>query len=156
MKVRITAKLFDLCITIKLWKGVQVYNFSTFKPRLGLKVGIICIQEPFLGKKNLAHRRFILYWPAGAYDCKDKWVLIAIRKDLLNKIIVKNQTDLVSHPCNIMLDITKRQIHTTSQRKRTGIVDIYDNKLGKRQTWEDLDQKIRWAIQNISWKSIIR
>ena len=109
-------------------------TISALEARLGLKAGIVCIQEPFLGKKNLAHTGFNLYWPVGAHDCKDNRVLIAVRKDLLNKIIVENRTDLLSHSYGMVLDITEGQIHRKSRRRKTRIVNIYNNKLGKRQT----------------------
>ncbi len=65
---------------------------------MGLDAGIVCIQEPFLGRKNLAPSGFNLYWPAGPYDRKDNRVLIAVRKDLLNTTVIENKTDLISHP----------------------------------------------------------
>lgn len=34
-----------------------------------------------------------------------------VRKDLLNKTMMKNRTDLVSHPYDMVLDITKGEIH---------------------------------------------
>ena len=104
-------------------KGYKCTIFA-LEAGLGLKAGIVCIQEPFLGKKNLAHVGFHLYWPAKAHDCKDNQVFIAIRKDLLNKIIVENRTDLVSYPYGMVLNITEGQIHTKSQRRRTRIVNI--------------------------------
>lgn len=109
-----------------------------------------------MGKKILAHAGLSLYWPAGTHNCKDNWVLIAVRKDLLNKTIVENRTDLVSHPYGMVLDITKGQIHTKGRRRKTRIVNIYDNKLGKGQTWKGSDQRLRRAIQDILWKSIIK
>ncbi len=70
-------------------KGYEC-TISALETGLDLKAGIVCIQEPFLGKKNLVYAGFNLYWPAGAHDRKDNRVFISVRKDLLNKIIVKN------------------------------------------------------------------
>ena len=39
-------------------------------------------------------------------------VLIAVKKDILNKVIIENWTDLVSHPYCIVLDI--RELHPVS------------------------------------------
>lgn len=44
-------------------KGYE-YTISIVEARLDLNAGIVYIQEPFLGKKNLAHIKFNLYWPA--------------------------------------------------------------------------------------------
>lgn len=101
---------------------------------LGLDARIVCIQEPFLGKKNLAHSGFGLYWPAGTHNRKDYQVLIAVRKDLLDSTIVENRTDLISHPYDIVLDITEGDIHGRGQRRKTRIINVDDNKLGEGQT----------------------
>lgn len=114
-------------------KGYE-YIISTLEAGLGLNAGIVCIQEPFLDKKNLAHAGFSLYWPVKSYDRRENHVFIAVRKDLLNKTIIKNQTDLVSHPYGMILDITKGQIHIKEQKRKTWIVNIYDNKIGRKQT----------------------
>lgn len=107
-------------------------------------------------KEKFAHAGFNLYWPAGDHDRKDNRVLIAVRKDLLNKTIVENRIDLVSHPYGMVLDITEGQIHTKGRRRKTRIVTIYDNKLGRGQTWEGPDQSLRRAIQDIPWESVIK
>ena len=78
-------------------KGYEC-TVSAFEAGLGLDARIVCIQEPFLRRKNLAHSGFSLYWPAGTHDRKDNRVLIAVRKDLLDITVVENRTDLISHP----------------------------------------------------------
>lgn len=102
-----------------------------------------------MGKKNLAHAEFNLYWPVKAHDRKDNRVLIAVKKDLLDKTIVKNRTDLIIHPYCMVLDITEREIHTKGWQRKTRIVNIYDNKLEEGQTWQGSERRIRRAIQNI-------
>ena len=97
-------------------KGYEC-TISALEAGLGLNAGVVCIQEPFLGKKNLAHAGFNLYWPAGPHDRKDNRVLVAVRKDLLNKTIVENRTDLVSHPYGMVLDITEGEIHAKGQKR---------------------------------------
>lgn len=110
---------------------------------LGLNVRVICIQEPFLEKKNLAYARFNLYWLARHHNRKDNRVFIAIHKDLLNKTIAENQIDLINYPYSIVLDITKREILAKKQKRKTRIFNVYDNKLGEGQTWQGLEQEIR-------------
>lgn len=73
-----------------------------------------------------------LYWPAKTYDQKNNYVFIAVKKDLLKKTVIENQTDLVSHPYDMVLDITKKEIHNKEKKRKTRIVNIYDNKLGKK------------------------
>lgn len=106
-------------------------------------------------KPKYLNSEFNFYGPSGTHDCKDNQVFIAVKKDLLNKTILENRTDLVSHPYGMVLDITEREIHT-QRRKRTRIVNIYDNTLERGQTWEGSDQKLRQAIQDIPWELIIK
>ena len=124
-------------------------TISALEAGLGLNAGIVCIQEPFLGKRNLAHAGFNLYWPVGAHDQKDNWVLIGVRKDILNKTIVENQTNLVSYRYYMVLDITEGEIHAKGRKRKTRIVNVYDNKLGEEQTWQGSEQRVRQAIQDI-------
>ena len=41
-------------------------------------------------------------------------------------------------------------------KKKTRIVNIYDNKLEERQTWQGSEQRVRQAIKDIPWQSIIK
>lgn len=123
---------------------------------MGLNASVVCIQEPFLGNRSLAHARFNLYWPSGTDKRKDMRVLMAVRKDILSRVVIENRTDLVSHPYCMVLDIS--ELHPQSGRclRRTRVVNLYDNKVGKEQLWEGSSATIRRAIQDISSRSIIR
>lgn len=92
--------------------------------------------------------RFNLYWPAGTHDRKDNRKLIVVKKDLLNITIVENRTDLISHLYSMVLDITEDHIYCRGQKRKTRIVNIYDNKLGKRQTWQGPELQMRRAIKD--------
>ena len=106
-----------LAIQKNCGKGYEC-TISALEAGLGLNAGVVCIQEPFLGKKNLAYAGFNLYWPVKAHDREDNQVLIAVKKDILNKTIVQNQTDLVSHLYYIVLDIMKGEIHAKGRKKK--------------------------------------
>ena len=136
-------------------KGYEC-TISVLEAGLGLDVGVVCIQEPFLGRKNLAQSGFSLYWPAGTHDRKDNRVHITVRKDLLNTTIVENRMDLISHPYGMVLDITEGHIHGGGQKRKTRIVNIYDNKLGEGQTWQGPELRIRRAIEDFPWRPIIK
>lgn len=64
--------------------------------------------------------------------------------------------NLVSHPYCIVLDIIQGEIYAKRQKKKSRIVNVYDNILGKRQTWQDLEQKIRQTTQDVLWLPIIK
>ena len=59
-------------------------------------------------------------------------VLVAIRKDILSQVIVKHQIDLVSHFYYIVLDIKKFQAESRKYPRKTKIVNLYNNKVGKK------------------------
>lgn len=63
---------------------------------LDIGAGIILLQEPFIGNRELVHSAFHFYWPQGERTAIR--VMTAMRKDLLDKIVVEHRTDLVNHP----------------------------------------------------------
>ena len=113
-------------------KGYEC-TIAALEAGLGLNASVICIQEPFLGNRSIAHSGFNLYWPSGTNNRKDMRVLIAVRKDILSKVVIENRTDLVSHPYCMVLDI--RELHPQSGKclRKIRVVNLYDNKVGKRQ-----------------------
>ena len=83
-------------------------------------------------------------------------VLTVVRRDILNKVLIENRTDLVSHPYCLVLDI--KELHPISGRvlRKTRVINLYDNKVGRGQLWEGSSPTIRRAIQDLSWRHIIR
>lgn len=75
------------------------------------------------------------------YDYKDNWVLITTKKHLLNRTIIKNQTDLISQPYGMVMDITGRDIYGRGQKRKTRIVNICNSMLRERQTCRDKAKK---------------
>ncbi len=136
-------------------KGYEC-TISTLEAGLGLEASVVCIQKPFLGNRSLAHAGFNLYWPSGTGDRKDMRVLITVKRDILNKIIIENRTDLVSHPYCIVLDIRERSPGSGKYSRRTRVVNLYYNKIGNGCAWQGSSSTIRRAIQDISWGLIIR
>ena len=109
-----------------------------------------------MGNRSLAHIGYNLYWPFGTDNRKDMQVIIAVRKDIPNTIIVENQTDLISHPYCICLDIKEIDGQTERRLRKTRVINLYDNKIGRGQLWEGSSPTPRRAIQDICWRSIIR
>ena len=136
-------------------KGYEC-TISALEAGLSLNAAVVCIQEPFLGNRSISHSGFNLYWPSGTGNRKDMRVLIAVRKDILNKVVIENRTDLVSHPYCIVVDI--REPHPVSGKyaRRTRVVNLYDNKIGEGCLWQGPSPTVRRAIQDISWSSVIQ
>lgn len=82
-------------------------------------------------------------------------VLITIKKDILNKVIIENWTDLVSHPYCIILDIRKINPVSRKYSRKTRVVNFYNNKISNRCVWQGSSSIIQQAIQEILWKPII-
>ena len=89
-------------------------TISALEAGLGLEAAVVYIQEPFFGNRSLAHAVFNLYWPSGTDNRKDIRVLIAFRKDIPNRVVIENRTDLVSHPYCLCLNIKEFDLESGS------------------------------------------
>lgn len=76
-------------------------------------------------------------------------VLTAVRKDVLSKVIIDNQIDLISHSYCSVLDI--KELHPLSRKvlRKTRVVNLYDNKVGRGQIWQGSSSRVRRAIQDL-------
>lgn len=63
-------------------------------------------------------------------------VLIVVRKDILNKVMIENRTNQVNHLYYITLDIREIDPVTKKYLRKTKIVNLYDNKVGNRYVWQ--------------------
>ena len=70
-------------------------------------------------------------------DRKDIRVLVAVKKDILNKIVI---------------DVRERNPVSRKYSRRTRVVNLYDNKIGNGCVWQGPSPTIRRAIQDISWR----
>ena len=68
--------------------------------------------------------------------------MIAVKKYILNKVIVENRTNLVSYFYYIVLDI--RELNPVSEKysRKTRIVNLYDNKIGNGYVWQGFNSII--------------
>ena len=126
-------------------KGYEC-TISALEAALGLNAAVVCIQEPFLGNRNISHSGFNFYWPSGTDNRKDMRVLIAVKKDILNKVIIENRTNLVSHPYCIVIDVRERNPVSRKYSRRTRVVNLYDNKIANGCVWQRPSPTIRRAI----------
>lgn len=118
------------------------YNFrwgyestiNKLETALSIGAGVVCLQEPFLKKKNIIHSAFNFYWPGGLRT--EARVLTATENDLVDKIVIDNKSDLADHPNFLVLNI--RDIDKISQKatKRTRVINAHDNRIGQSCIWE--------------------
>jgi len=93
-----------------------------------MDVGVACLQEPYVGKQNqkFTHRAFQIRWPELLQeDQKKTRVALAIRKDLLERYVWEERTDLVQHLYVQILDIWELT-DKKEKKRRTRVVNIYD------------------------------
>lgn len=73
------------------------------KIALSIKARIIILQELFISNWELVYSIFNFYWPQR--DRIAIRIIIIIKKNLLNKIVVEHRLDLVNYPYFIFLEI---------------------------------------------------
>ncbi len=121
---------------------------------LSIGAGMVMLQEPFIGTREISHSAFNFYWPQA--ERKEIRVMTAIRKELTDKIVIEHRTDLINHPYVMLLAIRKLDPRSKKPRRKTRAVNVYDNRVGRGCTWEGGISRIRRALEDIKWDSVIR
>lgn len=73
------------------------------KTTLSIKVGIVILQEPFISNKEISYSRFQFYWLQKQRN--NIRVMTAIKKQLIDKILVNHKKNLMNHPYFMVLEI---------------------------------------------------
>ena len=76
-------------------------------------------------------------------------VMTAVRKDLLNKIVIEHRTDLVNHPYFILFEIQDLDQQSKRPGKKTRVPNAYDNRVKQGCTWTGNIPPLRQAVENI-------
>ena len=123
-------------------------TISALEAGLGLEASIVCIQEPFLGNRSLAHAGYNLYWPSGTDNRKDMRVLIAVRKDILTRKCNGNLKIFLHHPCGYFKFLYTAILFTSRNSSRQTAQPIvgkgqYDNKQLKNHFHDEYLQFFR-------------
>lgn len=135
-------------------KGYK-YIVATIEVRLGFDTEIVYIQELFFRNRSISHFGYNLYQPLGADNQKDIRVLTVVRKAILNKVIIDNQTDLVHHLYCSILDMKKLPLLSRKVLRKTRVVNLYNNKVGGGLIQQEPSPTVQQAIKDISWRQII-
>jgi hypothetical protein len=86
------------------YRKTHAIIIAVLETGLALKAEIVCLQEPYIGINNIVHGGYTILWPETGLRDK-KRVLIAIRKDLQNNLIIELRTDLINYLYALALDI---------------------------------------------------
>lgn len=57
--------------------------------------------------------------------------MTVVRKDLINKIVVNHRTNFINHLYSILLEIQELNPQSKKYKKKTQIVNIYNNQNAK-------------------------
>lgn len=102
------------------------------KIALNIGAGIVMLQKPFINTQEISHNAFNLSWSQA--EKKEIKVIIIIQKKFTNKIMVEYKTDLINHPYVMLLEICKLDLKFTKLRRKTRVVNVYDNWVGRGYT----------------------
>lgn len=69
--------------------------------------------------------------------------------------VVEHRTDLVNHPYFILLEIRDLDQQTKWPERKTRVLNVYDNRVGQGCTWMGNTPRVRRALEDIKWDSII-
>lgn len=119
----------------------------TLETLLRIGIGIVYRQELFIWNKSITHSTFNFYWLEGLRN--DARVFTAIKKELINKIIVDNRTDLGDYLYFLILDIRDIDSQTKKLVRQTRVVNEYDNRVGQGFTWERNTLQNRRELEDI-------
>ena len=87
------------------------------KTALCIEAGIVMLQELFIGNREVSHSGFNFYWLQG--ERKNIRVMTAVKKEVIDKIVVDHRTDLVNHPYFMLLGIRELDPQSKRPRKKT-------------------------------------
>lgn len=125
---------------------------ATLEAGLELGVGLVCLQEPYVGRE-FRHVGYQIYWPeAGAQG--NRRMAVAIRRDLFNQAVVEARTDLIDHPYIMAVDIWERG-RAKEKKRRTRVINCYDNWVGPGLCWQGNIEERRRAIEDVRWDSVL-
>ncbi len=141
--------------TTNLALGGQGYESTiiALEMALSIEAGMVKLQEPFIGTREISHSAFHFYWPQA--ERKEIRLTTAIRKELTDKIVIEYRTDFINHPYVILLEIRGLDPRSKKPGRKTRAVNVYDNRVGRGYTWEGGISRIRRALEDIRWESVI-
>src|SRR5271156_5828740 len=131
-------------------------TLAALETGLKLNAAFICLQEPYIGpNQHISHPGYTLYWPE-AGEHKNKRVTIAVRRDLITQLIIEARTDLIDHPYALAIDIWDLQQNTRAKKRRTRLINIYDNRIGLGTCYKGDAHRSWRAIEDITWNTLLR
>ena len=95
------------------------------KTALNIKTEMFLLQKSFIGNCKISHSAFHFYWLQEKRS--EIRVVTSIRKDLIDKLIMENKTDLVNHLYFILREIWELDQLSKKLGRKTRALNIYYN-----------------------------
>src|SRR4029077_6864748 len=102
---------------------IYIVTIAILEIALEKGAGVVYLQEPYIGKKEISHPGFTFYWPE-AEERKKIRVGLAIKKDILGSWILEHRTDLINSTHIQCLDIW--DVVRGAKSWKTRLVNIYN------------------------------
>lgn len=126
---------------------------ATFQVGKEIGAEILCLQEPYIGLGGMSHPAYDLRFSTVG-QIRQQRVALGIKKDVGGRLMAETRSDLVDHPYIQVVDVWELDIHKKKKR-RTRIVNVYDNWVGRGQLWQGEAEEKRRAIQDVDWEKVI-
>jgi hypothetical protein len=130
-------------------------TIAAFETGITLNADFVCLQEPYIGIYSFSHPGYEIKWPEKGKN-NEKRVLIAIKKDLLTKVITESRSDLVNHPYCMALDVWELHPKSKKKMRKTRLINCYDNRIGPNTTYSGEIDSNRRAIEDVNWDQLIQ
>ena len=107
-----------------------------------------------LGRRDLIHAAFSQYWPKVSRT--EARVMTVIRKDILNRVVMNNRTDLIAHSYFLAIDVRKINPRIKRPDRRTRVVNAYYIIIEAGHIWQRPSPRVRRALQDVKWQATLQ
>lgn len=64
--------------------------------------------------------------------------MTAVKKDLVEKVVVDHRTDFADHPYFMLLEVCELDLQSKRPGRRSRVVNVYNNWVGRGCTWDNV------------------
>lgn len=105
----------------------------------------MCIQKSYLGEDILAYPVFVIEWRIVGKR-REQGVMIGIAVRTEERLIVDPQKDIIDHPYIMSLDMWELYGKERKKKRRTRIVNNYDNNSRTDEVYENLRSNTKCKV----------
>ncbi len=76
--------------------------------------------------------------------------MTAVKKDPVDKVVLDHKMNLIDHPYFILLEVCEIDSQSKSPRRKTWVINVYDNWVGRGCTWDGGIDHTKRALEDIN------